>query len=131
VNNQRFGGHSGSPLQIDDRVRLEIARRLRTSRQHRAQVFGPDISRDLPWDILLVLYTNDQARLTVTSVQAEVGAPQTTVLRWLRTLEDKGYMTRHRHPTDRRIFYLELSTEGRQTLDHYFAAIHSVERAAG
>ena len=130
MNNQRFGGLSAIPLQIGDRIRLEIARKSRAARKHRAQVFGPGISRELPWDILLVLYTNHDARLTITSVQTDVGAPMTTVLRWLQILEDKEYIVRHRHPSDRRIVYVELSAEGRQTLDHYFEAIRAVDSAA-
>lgn len=111
-------------LSTIDEVRMEFVRRLRAARQHRINLFGPLVARDLPWDILLVLYTNyKRIKVNVSSISVDVGAPSTTVLRWLRRLEDKGFIERSASSTDLRVSYIGLSSAGKCTLDLYFDSV--------
>ena len=127
MNRPEFGELTELPLQMDDRSRVALAQRSRTIRQYRTQFFGPRIARDLPWDILLALYAAEgRSRVTATSLQAELDAACTSILRWLRRLETKGFIVRTMHPTDRRIAYLELSDVAKLSLDQYFDAAAGV-----
>ena len=107
-----------------DEARLQFVRRLRMARAHRINVFGPTIAHDLPWDILLVLYSNyERTKVNVSSISVDVGAPPTTVLRWLDRLEEKRYIERSPNPTDQRVSYVGLTWAGKNTLDLYFDSI--------
>lgn len=107
-----------------DEARTEFVRRSRAARQHRIKVFGTAIAREVPWDILLVLYMNhEQTKVSVSSIHADVIAPQTTVLRWLNHLESEGFVERWPNPTDQRISFIGLSTAGKCTLDLYFDTV--------
>ena len=119
MNQQSFvGGDSSSS--VGDHSRTFFAERSRAARRHRVTVFGQSIAREVPWDILLVLYVNYQrAHLNVSSIFADI-APHTTVLRWLSHLEKEGYVIRYPHPTDARVSYVTLSPAGKSTLDLYF-----------
>ena len=124
-----FGGLSETPTSRAGLDRVNLVDRLRASRRRRAEIFGATIARDLPWDILLVLYASeDRNRPTITSVQADVDAPLTTVLRWVKVLEEQNYVVRVRHPHDRRIAYITLSAEGKAALDEYFDAVSTLSR---
>lgn len=129
MNDQSFsGGRLNSPSL--DQIRRELARRSRASRKHRLDAFGPLIARELPWDILLLLYVTDsRALLSVSSINEDVGAPMTTVLRYLRHLDDTGFVVRENHPTDRRIVYISLSPDGKCALDRFFDTTLSVNNA--
>ena len=127
MNRPELGELLEFPLQLDGRNRVELAQRSRMMRQYRTQIFGPKMARDLPWEILLTLYVEDcRSRVTATSMQSEVDAPGTSVLRWLQALETKGLIVRTMHPNDRRIAYLALSEVGKLSLDQYFDAAAGV-----
>lgn len=112
--------------QSNEEARTELARRSRAARGHRVELFGSAIARELPWDILLLLYVHhERARLKVSSIFAEVGGPPTTVLRWLKHLDAKGFIAREPHPSDQRIMFVKLSRAGKCTLDLYFESMLS------
>lgn len=122
-------GAAGS-ADFDNETRVELARRSRAARRHRENFVGLAVARDLPWEILMVLYATGTGRpLKVTSIQVDVNAPLTTVLRWLQTLEQKGFIERRRHPHDRRVAFVALSEEGKLKLDSYFDAVVSIGSA--
>ena len=126
MNDQSFGGDPIA-LRSTERARKTLAWRARAARQLRVDTFGPLIARELPWNLLLLLYVHEgQVRLNVTSIHTEVGAPMTTVLRWLSHLEEEGFINRVRHPNDGRIAYISLSSAGKGTLDFYFDAALSM-----
>ena len=123
MNNQFFpSGLLAIPS--GEQARKELARRTRAARKQRLEIFGPKFSRELPWDILVFIYVSDErARLNVSAIYAEVGAPPTTVLRWLSLLEDAGFVIREPHPTDLRVVHVVLSEAGRSTMNAYFDAV--------
>ena len=130
MNDQLFPGGAITPPSIEQ-ARLELARRSQATHQHRVKVFGTSIARAAPWDILLVLYVNyERTHINVSSIFTYINAPHTTGLRWLISLEKKGFVVRHSHPTDRRVNFVTLSPAGKRTLDQYFDALLSVNNAA-
>lgn len=103
---------------------LESAKLTFAQRRAREGLFGKQITREVAWDILLVLYTQQRGRCqTVTSVQQRVSAPGATVNRWLHYLESKGLLERMDHLTDRRVVNLRLTVEAEELLDCYFRPI--------
>ena len=101
------------------------ARKLLAVRRMRKQYFDRDIFGEPAWEILLALYVTDDAgaRLTLTKLAEWIEAPLTTVIRWVRALEDQSLVGRVEHPTDRRIIFIRLLDKGRTALDSYLAAI--------
>jgi hypothetical protein len=124
MKNERIDLPLASNTVSIDEARLQFVRRLRTARGHRVNVFGAVVARELPWDILLVLYSNyERSKVNVSSISVDVGAPATTVLRWLHRLEVKGFIERSPSPIDQRVVYVALSSAGKSTLDLYFDSI--------
>lgn len=102
-----------------DRARHEFANRARRSR-----IFGGAMFGEAAWDMLLALYVAEQsgARHTVSGLTDLSGVPSTTALRWLDFLENKEQLVRRRaNPTDKRVFFVELTDRGRAALDLYFS----------
>ena len=113
-----------------DRQRLvERARQTFANRSKRSRFFNGAMFGEPAWDMLLALYLSDQrgARYTVNGLLDLSGAPSTTALRWLGFLEREQLVRRLANPTDRRMFYIELTEKGRDSLDEYFA--HNEYRA--
>ena len=114
-----------SPHAIAPRHRREFVERARQAvhdRRRRAQQFGSAMFGEPGWDILLILYTEeDTNRLQVSRLVTASGSPATTGLRWLDYLESQQLVCRQKHPTDRRIELVELTDKGRTALDSYFS----------
>jgi DNA-binding MarR family transcriptional regulator len=65
------------------------------------------------WDILLALYSEEPAKLPVSTVCYGSGTPPTTALRWIGVLERRCLLERANHHKDGRIVLLSLTPEGR------------------
>lgn len=110
----------------EDRHALILrARSLLNSRRIRKQYFHRDIFGEPAWEILLALYVTEEAgaRLTMSKLAERIEAPLTTVIRWVKALEEQSLVGRVEHPTDRRIIFIRLLETGRKALDGYLAAI--------
>lgn len=61
-------------------------------RRARARVFGENLFSDPAWDILLVLYAAKLAKrnLQLTELTKVLETPNSTVVRWVDTLKDRG-----------------------------------------
>jgi len=92
----------------------DIVSGLIRSREKRGSIFSRDIFSDPAWDILLVLFLAElrQHRMTPTQVARTTSTPITTTLRWMETLERKGWIHRRPDPFDRRRLFVELSAQG-------------------
>lgn len=102
-----------------DRARQEFANRARRSR-----IFGGAMFGEGAWDMLLGLYVAERSgtRHTVSRLTEISGVPSTTALRWLDFLENKEHLVgRRASPTDKRVFFVELTDRGRAALDLYFS----------
>lgn len=101
------------------------ARSVLNSRRIRKRYFQSEIFGEPAWEILLALYITEEsdARLTMTKLAEWIEAPLTTVVRWVKALEEQSLVKRVEHPTDRRIIFIRLLETGRNALDSYLLAI--------
>lgn len=107
---------AGLPLHLFDLVYRE--------RRMRDRAFGePGLFGEPAWDILLGLARAEaQGRTSsATALCSDSCVPETTALRWIRQLEDKGYIARERDPNDQRRVYLGLTGKAWDQLRRYAA----------
>ena len=104
-------------------VPAAYVRKIIRSRIARADHFSPNLFADPAWDILLELFASaiEQQRHSIGSLSVKVPAPQTTILRWIATLEREGLVSREGDPLDARRIFIGLSPAGRSSMNHYFA----------
>ena len=99
-------------------VRDEIRRRA-----NRLKHLPSHLLADPAWDMLLDLYSASlaQLRVTISSLCRASNVPPTTALRWIKTLETEGLITRQNDPLDARRYFVELTEAGLSALESYFA----------
>ena len=101
---------------------VDHARRIIHDRRRRTQLFGSAMFGEPGWDMLLILYVEEDInRLSVTRLATTSGSSLTTGLRWFEYLVSQQLVRRLDHPTDRRIDLVELTDKGRIALDSYFS----------
>src|SRR5215217_5795029 len=114
---------TGRPI-ADRQTLIKRARRAIAERNKRIEVFGKAMFREPAWDMLLILYVEqNRRRLTIGRLADAAGASATTALRWLEYLESQGMIRRYANPTDRRSFFVGIADRGLQALDLYFSEI--------
>jgi DNA-binding MarR family transcriptional regulator len=93
------------------------ARRLRT------QYFAEDLFADPAWDMMLHLFHAELLfrPVTVTRLSLASAVPNTTAIRWINTLVEKGLMIRRADPLDGRRVFVELTPAASNSLRCYFA----------
>lgn len=116
---------AAAPATGDREVLASRARIVLNARRRREQFFNPIIFGEPAWDILLMLYASEQSsgRLTMSRLAEWVETPLTTVVRWVKFLEEEGLVRRQPHPTDRRTVFIELLEKGRGALDSYLGML--------
>jgi DNA-binding MarR family transcriptional regulator len=109
----------------DRQLLVSRARVLINARRVRERYFHHDLFGEPAWEILLALYIAEEsgARFTTGKLAEWIGAPLSTVVRWIRTLEEKSLVERADHPTDRRITFIRLLEKGRKGLDAYLGLL--------
>lgn len=112
---------ASSPGPVDERV----VRRLLRARRLREQKFGADLFADPAWDILLEAYAAQlaQQRISVSGLCCGSAVPATTALRWIKKLEEDGWLIREADPFDARRFWLTLTDSASARLAEYFEAV--------
>jgi DNA-binding MarR family transcriptional regulator len=112
---------TGAPI-ADRETLIKRARRMLAERQKRYEVFGRAMFGEPAWDMLLILYIEQNGlRLSIARLSQLAGASGTTALRWLEYLEVQGWVRRIPHPTDRRTFFLGITDRGLTTMDLYLS----------
>lgn len=97
---------------------VQSAKRIMSVRRARLRLFGGTISREVAWEMLLILYIRDGgARTTVTRLANAARTPGTTALRWIDYLESQRLITRVANPLDARSVFIELTEKARSLLD--------------
>jgi DNA-binding MarR family transcriptional regulator len=98
-------------------------RRILKWRESRERIFGEPLFADPAWDMLLELYA---ARLSdrnesVSSICLASRVPSTTALRWIRHLENTGWIDRAQDPHDGRRYFLRLTDKAEAAMERFFA----------
>ena len=98
---------------------------LRHRRQVGAEVDFNGLATSVAWDIMLDLYCA-RARSVQISVSAAcygAGCPQTTALRWVALLQEKGLIQRQPDETDKRRAWLTLTERGVSEIESNLASL--------
>jgi len=109
----------GGAVVAGDSPLLAAAREEVRRRGDRRLVLGPDLLAEPAWDILLDLYLARGAgrRVAVSSLCIAAGVPTTTALRWIRVLEQDGFLVRERDREDGRRSFVDLSASAREKVE--------------
>ena len=100
---------------------LVLARRTQTRRRLRQRFFPKNYLGEIAFDMLLSLYINEDHREDcITTLMAELGAPMTTMLRWLAHLEREARVIGKQDVKDARTRLISLTDKGRTEMDEYF-----------
>jgi DNA-binding MarR family transcriptional regulator len=93
------------------------------ARRLRAQYFAEELFADPAWDMMLHLFHAELLfrPVTVTRLSLASAVPNTTAIRWINTLVDKGLMIRRADPLDGRRVFVELTPGASNALRSYFA----------
>ena len=107
--------------------RSERVRELLRARHFRADLFGARLLADPAWDILLLAYVAalEHGRLLMADLCRAGLVPATTTVRWAKTLEKEGWLTRSSGPIEDPQSWLELSPMGRRNMERYLTFIES------
>ncbi|WP_419555407.1 winged helix DNA-binding protein [Sphingomonas arenae] len=62
-------------------------------------------------------------RISVLALCQCSGSPETTAARWIRKLENDGWLVRHQDSQDRRRNWVRLSEKGLTSMQRYFALL--------
>lgn len=117
-NSSRSQKPCNSPLA---RAKQEYKRR-----KDRFRILPEEVLGEPAWDLLVDLYimTLEGRRVSVSSACIALHAPPSTGLRWIALLVDFNLIKRVSSPIDRRVTYLELTTDGFKRIDEYFRNLH-------
>lgn len=112
---------SAARSQEDEFAKTQLVNEIIKSRRLRDVAFGADIFGEPAWDILLELYLaqQQQRRTTISDACRASASPQTTGLRWIRLLEERGWVKRHSDPLDGRRVFLSLTNRTNAAMDDY------------
>lgn len=104
---------------------LAKARWLYVLRRRRGRFVDAELLGEPGWDMLLDLFIHaEEGRLvSVSSVTVAADVPQTTALRWLRTMERRGVVVRTHDDADRRRAFVTLSEDAATELRLYLASL--------
>ena len=95
---------------------------LKAMKRLRSQYFPSDLFSDPCWEMLLDLYDAHlaEAEVTVTSLGAASGVPQTTALRRMDTLQGHGLIVREGDHEDKRRTIIRLTDGGLAAVEKFF-----------
>jgi DNA-binding transcriptional ArsR family regulator len=118
----------------DDVCRPTNAGQIRQAireRHRRGSYFPEMLFREVGWDVLLELFATEleKRQISKTAIAAAIGAPHTTVLRWLAVLGEAGLIKEEPDRHDRRRAWVKLTTDGYRRMDGYFLALSTDDYA--
>ena len=127
---QRTSHASAVHKPSDDTARssgLAFVEAVLAARARRHTLLDPDLLFDPAWSMLIDLYRAALLGkpLSVTAVMIGSGVPDTTALRYLRILEERGYVERFPDKNDRRRIYVRLSPQKFTAMADYFTSTHA------
>lgn len=98
---------------------------LLKARRARSEFFGAHLVGNPAWDILLLAYVTllDQERQLVSTLLRTSQIPATTLLRWIKTLQQDGWLEPTPDPMQNPLAVLQLSAAGKAGMERYLAAV--------
>lgn len=108
---------------VSKEATLATVEAIIVARKWRLNFFENDLFFDPVWAILIDLFRAELKgeRLSVSSVCYGSGVAQTTALRYIYLLEERGYVDRIPDERDKRRAFLKLSESAHDRLESYFA----------
>ncbi len=105
---------------------------LLAARKARLKFFDADLFFDPTWAMLLDLYRSDikGTTLSVSSLCIGSGVPSTTALRYIRTLEERGYVQRAADQLDKRRIFVTMTDKARDAMNAYVQTVIQNESRA-
>ena len=100
--------------QLVNGIRLgEYVERMRKLRLKRNDIIGAELFRDPAWDMLLDLFASHERgeRVSAIALSLSSGVPQSTALRTIQRLEEKGLIVREGDPDDLRRSWIRATPE--------------------
>ena len=120
-------------LDVEGLARLcQAVYRLRRARPKYVAA-ASDLFADPIWDMMLDLYVASQRGqlTTVTNACVAADVPQTTGLRYIEKLTSRGLAVRYSHLKDKRMLGLELTPEGKASMEDMLREMARVLGEAG
>lgn len=113
-------GCGDQPINSASQVRRFIA-----ARNARARYIEPQLTSDVPWNMLLDLYAAhlEGRAISLTSAYIASNAPNTTALRWVTALENEGLVFRESDGKDKRRVYLRLAPKAVEAIGAYLSHV--------
>lgn len=104
----------------------KLACRIYDSRRERDKIIDRKLFGEPAWDMLLSLYCLPSRAeiMTVTSLSYAACVPQSTGLRWQKTLTDEGLIERGPQGVDLRKQMIRLTKKGRALMDRYLTHLY-------
>lgn len=123
---------SSAPGALEDAAKLRLLRMMIKRRRAFEEQFGVGLFGDPVRDMLLDLYASElEGRLNyVSSLTLAAAVPQTTALRMLTDMAERGLVLRHNDPSDGRRVFVSLAPETRTRLDQWLTATADAVAAA-
>lgn len=106
--------------------RQRVAQNLYDARRIRDRVFDdPTLFGEPAWDLLLDLLSAERLnkRVSISSACIAASVPQTTALRWINVLEDRGLVERVEDELDARRVFLHLTKRAHHLMKEYFITL--------
>lgn len=105
---------------------------LLAARKARLKFFDADLFFDPAWAMLLDLYRSDLkgTTLSVSSLCLGSGVPSTTALRYVRTLEKRGFVERIADELDKRRIFVTMTDKARDAMNAYVQTVIQNESGA-
>ncbi len=106
---------------------------LLKARRRRTKFFPDTLFSDPAWDVLLELSLGEikQYRTSISSLCVSSGAPQTTALRWIKTMTDDGLLVREDDPLDARRTFVSLSDSASSSMHAYLLGLDIIQNIQG
>lgn len=116
-------------IELDERAQpgenapdlLAYARQIVSERQRRYQYFDSHLFSDPAWGIMLDLFVAEleMREVPVTNLCLSSNVPDTTVLRWIKTLAFEGLVVRRKDKVDKRRVLVQLSRPAFESMRRY------------
>jgi DNA-binding MarR family transcriptional regulator len=100
---------------------LAFARRMISERSRRFQYFDGHLFSDPAWDIMLELFVAEieMREVPVTNLCFTSNVPDTTVLRWIKSLCHEELVVRHKDKVDKRRVLVQLTRPAADAMRRY------------